>query len=274
MKRLAFCIICIGLIVFALLITAGQAEAQNFANFYGKESEESEAALNSAQTGSLLKEPLEKNDELTELLKTAPMEVGLRDPSNYTLGPTDVIEISVLRHPEFSGEFEINKEGKIQYDYVGDVKVAGLTKDELTNVLTDILSEYIISPDVTVKITAYNSKIVYVIGEVGAPGKIFMQGDVITIREALVQAGLPLLSASTKKCRLITPSEDGKPDIKYVNVFALLYEGDLRENVIMKPGDTLYIPATVMAKAMRVISPVTQPIGSTAGTARSVYPGY
>ena len=100
-----------------------------------------------------------------------------------------------------------------------------------------------------------------------------MRGDTITVREALVQAGLPLLSAKTTQTRLITPSDDGKAERKMVNVHKLLYEGDLRENLVMKPGDTLYIPPTIMAKAMRVISPVTQPINAVGSTGRKVYTG-
>jgi len=222
----------------------------------------------------LLKEPLADP-------KSVPMPVaipstseqGIGDSSRYTLGTNDVIEVTVLRHPEFSNQFVINNEGKIQYDYLGDIKIAGMTKDELKTLLTQRLSEFIITPEVTVKIVAYNSKVVYVIGEVGTPGKIFMRGDTMTVREALVQAGLPLLSASTRKCRLITPAEGGKAEIKYVNVFSLLYEGDLRENLVMKPGDTLYIPATVMSKAMRVISPVAQPISTAVGTGQTVTTG-
>ena len=42
----------------------------------------------------------------------------------------------------------------------------------------------------------------------------------------------------------------------------------------MKPGDTLYIPPTVMAKAMRVIQPVAAPISSGAGAARTVTTGF
>jgi len=195
------------------------------------------------------------------------------DASNYTLGKEDVIEITVLRHAEVSGDFIINNEGKIQYQFIGDIPIEGLKKDEVKVLLTERLSEYIISPDVTVKIIGYNSKIVYVIGEVGSPGKIYMRGDTITVREALVQAGLPLLSGKTTKTRLITPSDTGKPDKKIVDVNKLLYEGDLRENLIMKPGDTLYIPPTVMAKAMRVIQPVAQPINAAGSTGRRIYTG-
>lgn len=198
----------------------------------------------------------------------------IEENSYYTLGEEDVIEISVMRHPEVSGQFIINNEGKIQYEFIGDLKIEGLKKDEVKNLLTQRLSEYIISPNVTVKIVGYNSKIVYVIGEVGNPGKIFMRGDTITVHEALVQAGLPLLSAKTAHSRLITPSLDGHPEKKMVNVHKLLYEGDLRENLVMKPGDTLYVPPTLMAKTMRVLQPVAQPISTAAGTGRTVTTGF
>jgi len=208
------------------------------------------------------------NEEITQQI------IALEESSRYTLGINDVIEIMVLRHPEVSGEYVINSEGAIQYEFVGDIKIDGMTKEEVRKLVAEKLSVYIVSPEVTVKIVEFNSKVVYVIGEVGNPGKIFMRGDTITVREALLEAGLPLLSAAGKKSRLITPSNDGKPELKIVNVEALLYKGDLREDLVMKPGDTLYIPATMMAKAMRVINPVAQPVGTAAGTARTAYPGF
>ncbi len=195
------------------------------------------------------------------------------DDSKYTLGVNDVIEIIVVRHPEVSKQYMINSEGKIQYEFVGDIVVAGLTKAEAKDMLIQRLSTYIVNPEVMIKIVGYNSKVIYVIGEVGSPGKIFMRGDTITIREALLQAGLPTLSASMRKCRLITPDESGNAGQKFVDVFALMYEGDLRENFVMKPGDTLYIPATIMAKAMRVISPVTQPVMAAGSAARPIATG-
>jgi polysaccharide biosynthesis/export protein len=190
--------------------------------------------------------------------------------STYTLGPTDLIDITVLRHPEVSGQYTINMEGKIQYEFVGDLPVSGYTKEQVTEVIAKKLSTYIVNPQVTVKIVGYNSKIVYVVGEVGRPGKIFMRGDTISVREALLDAGLPLLSANTSKASMFTPSDKGKVERRSVNVDDLLYKGDLRQNFVMRPGDTLYLPATFWAKAMRVITPVTQPVGQAASAGRTV----
>jgi len=187
--------------------------------------------------------------------------------STYTLGPDDVITITVMRHPEVSGEYTINKEGKIQYEFAGDVVLAGFTKDQAIDVLAKKLSIYIIKPEINLKITGYNSKIVYVVGEVARPGRIPMHGDTITVRDALLEAGLPLIgSAATDSASIFTPAASGKVDRKKVNVEALLYKGDLRENYILRPGDCLYVPATFLAKAMRAISPVTQPVSEIAGT--------
>lgn len=194
--------------------------------------------------------------------------------SQYTLGATDEIEIKVMRHPEVSGKYEINQEGKIQYEFIGDVKISGLTKEDAEKMVAEKLAEYIISPEVSIKITGYNSKVVYVVGEVGRPGKIFMRGDTISIREALMAAGLPELTGVTRKSRLITPSDKGKGAVKTVDVYALLYEGDLTQNYTMKPGDVIFIPATFLTKAMRAIQPVAAPIGTAAGTGRTVTTGY
>ncbi len=268
-----------------VLMSAGTAvHAQNFSNMAQEDA--SQGAAQGASQGAAQGAVPATTDANQGGLSAAAMAVATPDSlaaiandaapiddSKYTLGVNDVIEIIVVRHPEVSRQYIINSEGKIQYEFVGDVKVAGLTKKEAKDLFVQRLATYIVNPEVMLKIVGYNSKVVYIIGEGGNPGKIFMRGDTITIREALLQAGLPLLTASTRKCRLITPTDIGKAETKYVDVFALIYEGNLKENLVMKPGDTLYVPATIMAKAMRVISPVTQPVVAAGAAARPIAAG-
>jgi len=256
------------LLIAFLLLTVGYSNAQNFA---GDDVEDSRAISSDDELTDEVIEQILINEGIP---LTPPSNLDLEDVSKYTVGIDDVISIKVLRHPEVSGGFLINRDGKIQYEFVGDIEIVGLTKTEIKELLTEKLNKFIISPDITVKITGYNSKVVYIIGEVGRPGKIFMRGDTITIREALVQGGLPLLTAKATNGRLITPSEDGKAKQVKVNVHKLLYEGDLRENLIMQPGDTLYLPPTMLAKALRAIQPVAAPIGTGARTGRTLTTGF
>ena len=198
-----------------------------------------------------------------------------QDPLKYTLGPDDIVQIDVMRHPEFSGTYPINMEGKLQYKFVGDIDVNGLTKKEMEEKIKSIISNFVISPEINVTILEYRSKVIYVLGEVGAPGKYYMRSENIPVREAVVQAGLPTLSAAMRRCRLVTPDKNGKVRTKSVDLYSILYGGDLRRNIDMRPGDVLYVPATIMAKIIRVINPVTSTVGlaaagpSDASTART-----
>ncbi len=189
------------------------------------------------------------------------------ESTTYTLGPDDIIAIDVKRHPEFSGEYKINSEGKIEYKYVGDIVVEGMTKKELKAAMHEILGEYLIEPKIDVKIVAYMSKVFYVVGDVRRPGKFYMRGNTIKVREALMQSGLPTHAAAMRRSRLITPTEETKNNYKTVDVYSLLYEGNLEQNMEMKPGDVLYVPATVIAKMLRIIQPVSDAVAETAGHA-------
>lgn len=185
---------------------------------------------------------------------------GVGEPTRYTLGPDDIIEIIVRRHPEFSGTYSINAEGKIQYKFVGDVEIKGSTKTDVKEKIAKILNKYILTPEVDVTIVEYRSKVIYVIGEVGAPGKYYMRADRISLREAMVQAGLPTLAASMRRTQLIRPDKSGKPFTKTIDIYALLYEGKLHLDIEMLPGDVLVVPATLFAKIARIINPVAGPV--------------
>ncbi len=182
----------------------------------------------------------------------------------YTLGADDVITITVQKHPEVSGTYSVNLEGKIQLDIGGDVYVTGLTKKELEEKIGKLISGYVENPDVSVTIREYRSKVYYVIGEVGRPGKFFMRSESISVREAVVEAGLPTLAAAMRKCRLVTPAKKGKVITKDVDLYGILYGGNLDKNIDMHPGDFLYVPSTVMAKVFRIIAPVSEPVTSAA----------
>jgi len=197
-----------------------------------------------------------------QALKPVTPRSATEEPTRYTLGPDDAIEILVRRHPEFSDKFTINAEGKIQYKFVGDIEIQGMTKTEVKDLITKILAKYIITPEVDVSIMEYRSKVIYVIGEVGRPGKYYMKADVISMREAVIQAGLPTLSAAMRRTTLIRPDKSGKPEQNMVDLYALLYEGKLDLDREMLPGDVVVVPATLFAKIFRVISPIQSTVSS------------
>lgn len=235
-------------------------------------------ATTSTSTNNIIESPTPEKEGYTLAIPSNIAGYQATDPEltdsdlesvKYTLGPDDVIEIVVMRHPEFSGTFPINSEGKIQYKFVGDIDVRGLTKKQVEEKLVKILSNYVVSPEINVTITEYRSKFIFVLGEVGQPGKYYMKSETITVRDAVVTAYLPTTAAAMRKCSLITPDKSGKVKNKAVNIYEILYGGDLRKNIEMHPGDVLYVPSTVMAKVIRVISPVATTVGLASSSADS-----
>jgi polysaccharide biosynthesis/export protein len=206
---------------------------------------------------------------MTESARRTSGEINKFDPLKYTLGPDDEIDIQVMNQPGFSGVYLVSLEGKIQYKFVGDIYVSGMTKAQLEDKIKGIISPYVSNPQVNVMITEFRSKAFYVVGEVGAPGKYFMRADSIPVNEAVVMAGLPTVSAAMRKTQIISPAVRG-PKVRKVNLYTLLYGGDLRENLVLNPGDYLYVPSTVLAKVIRIMSPVSSTIGLAVGPAASV----
>ncbi|MBU1045312.1 MAG: polysaccharide biosynthesis/export family protein [Candidatus Omnitrophica bacterium] len=186
----------------------------------------------------------------------------------YTLGKDDIIEINVRRHPEFSGRFVMAANGKIQYPFVGDISLTGMTKTQAIQKITKVLNEYIETPEVDITIIAYNSKVVYVVGQVAAPGRYSMNAEFMPVRDAVLAAGLPRENiASLRRAVIIRPVEDKKAIVKKVNLLSLLYEGNLKVNYDLQAGDIVYLPSTVLWKVSTVLGQVLQP----AFQATSVY---
>ena len=188
-------------------------------------------------------------------------QTGILGDGPYTLGRDDVIRIEVRGQPEFSGDYVIGFDGRIQYNYIGDVPIAGLTKYEVQQVLEKLLEKYIRVPAITVTIAEYNSKVVYVIGEVNRPGKFVMRGDAIKLREAILAAGLPTHDAALGRVHVIKPDLND-PNIRVINMKRILYKGQLKDDVDLFPGEIVVIPSTVLSKVNdflgSLISPVTR----------------
>jgi len=196
-------------------------------------------------------------------LEIAPQEGVIGEGTHYTLGKDDIVKIEVRNQPEFSGEFVIGPDGNIQYSFVGDIKASGLTKEELREVITKKLQKYMKIPEVSVTILAYLSKFVYILGEVARPGKYPMRGDEVSLRDALVQAGLPTRDAALRRVYVIKPDMT-KPVYKKVDIYKLLYKGLLKDNVTLGPGDLVVVPSTVPSEINRALTNLLSPITRSA----------
>ncbi len=88
---------------------------------------------------------------------------------------------------------------------------------------------------------------VFVMGEVNAPGAYSIQTFNFSVMDALNLAGSPTEDADIKKIRLIRGMTE-KSDILNVNLSRIVSKGDPSDNYKLKKNDILYVPRKGIAK--------------------------
>jgi len=156
--------------------------------------------------------------------------------SEYVLGPEDTVEISVFRQDELKMEGAISSTGRISYHLIGDIEAAGLTQFQLRDKIQQELGRFIKDPRVVVRITEHGSHKIFVLGQVNHPGVYRMKSD-FSLLEGISSAGGITPDAYLGGAYVV---RDGK--ILLVNFLELLEKGNMEENIMLLPGDLVYIP--------------------------------
>ena len=149
------------------------------------------------------------------------LKTGLPD---YVLGTGDMIRIQVYDEEDLYLESRVSDRGTISYPFLGELKVTGLTSNQLAETITSKLrGDYLINPKVSVDILEYRK--FYVNGEVEAPGGYPFQPGV-TVRKAISIAGGFKERASKEKIYVIHEDE---PDVepKQVKLDEFILPGDI-----------------------------------------------
>jgi polysaccharide export outer membrane protein len=107
----------------------------------------------------------------------------------YTIGPQDVLGITVWGQTDLSRDYGVDPDGFIPFPLIGRVKAAGSTPKELAAQLTELLGkDYLVNPQVIVAVKEYLSQKVQVLGAAEKPGVYYLTGPT-TLLEILSRAG-------------------------------------------------------------------------------------
>lgn len=185
--------------------------------------------------------------------------------SDYQIGPSDVLRITVYGHEDLTQTVVVQSDGTFMFPLVGRLTASGDTPGELAQKLTVLLGQgYIRKPEVTVVVQEFKSKNIYVMGAVSRPGTYPMMGS-MTLVEALARAGplSPTAAAEIVVVRppagqetagpIVPPAGDGQPADPAVAVeasraqvikvnLAEIQAGNLESNVALQANDTVFVP--------------------------------
>lgn len=122
----------------------------------------------------------------------APAAPAPADPAQeleYRVGPGDVLELTVFGNDDLSRATTVQTSGAITLPLLGEVPVNGLSVSEVKDKLVTLLArDFLVNPQVEVKVREYNSRFVTVLGEVNSPGRKALRARTRLI-DVLVDAG-------------------------------------------------------------------------------------
>lgn len=167
---------------------------------------------------------------------------GERVVDEYRIGPEDVLEIMVWKNADLSRTVTVRPDGKVSLPLIGDIQASGLSTEELKNVVTQRMKDYIATPEVSVLVSDIKSYFYYILGEVVKPGKYALK-ERLTVLQAVSMAGgfTPFASKNGMAVFRKDPatSTETKFRIRYDDIIS---SEDPKKNLVIQSGDTIVIP--------------------------------
>ena len=173
-------------------------------------------------------------------------------PGPYTVGPGDVLQITVWDHPELAAAlgqpaattrdadaapgFVVDEAGNIQFPYAGVVHVAGDSTETIRHKIVSRISRVYKSPEVTVRITSYRASQIYVDSEVGKPGAQQINDIGMTLTQAIGRAGGFTGAADQGEVTLVRGGTSYP-----INFNEIVKSGHNPNDLVLKPGDMLRV---------------------------------
>jgi polysaccharide export outer membrane protein len=171
---------------------------------------------------------------------TPVVPAGVATPTDYVIGPDDVLTIVFWREQDLSSEVAVRPDGKISLPLLNDIQASGLTPEQLRANLTQAANRYVEDPAVTVVVKAINSRKVFITGQVGKPGPYPLSGPT-TVLQLIAMAGGVLEYAKDERI-VVMRTENGRTVSRRFNYEQVSEGKNLQQNIELKPGDTIVVP--------------------------------
>lgn len=167
--------------------------------------------------------------------------VAVAQDRETTLGPGDIVRISVFQNPDLTTESRVSENGAITFPLIGSVPVGGLSATAAENKISELLRQggFVLQPQVNLLVVQSRSNQVSVLGMVNRPGRYPMDTANSRLTDVLAQAGGT--AATGDDTVILVGTRDGKPVRLLIDLPALFLDEHKSQDVFVQPGDTLYV---------------------------------
>jgi polysaccharide export outer membrane protein len=169
-------------------------------------------------------------------------EISLAEAQStpYLIGPDDVLNIYVWKEPDLIQDVTVLPDGNITFPLIGEIQAQGRTVTELKDSITERLRSFVTAPEVTVIVRQINSRRIYTLGKLNAPGPYPLSAG-MTVIQALSKAG-GFAEWADEKNILVIRREGGEELQHKFNYSQYISGKNLKQNILLKPNDTIVVP--------------------------------
>jgi polysaccharide export outer membrane protein len=184
----------------------------------------------------------------------------------------------ILRNPQVSvglgqfrglqqlrGEHLVRQDGTISLGTYGCVYVTGMTIPQAKHAIEQHLSQFLLDPEISVDVFAYNSKVYYIIADGAGFGQHVFRFPITgkeTVLDAISQIqGLPVV-ASKKHIWVARPAPADHACVQVLPVdwLAITQGGSTATNYQLFPGDRIYIKSDCLIRIDNAIAKLVAPV--------------
>jgi polysaccharide export outer membrane protein len=171
---------------------------------------------------------------------------------SYTLGAGDRIHLDFFSIPEYTGDAQVLADGTLNLPLIGNVSVKGKTLHSAADAIETAYGQLLRNPIVTVSLIRPRPLRVGIAGEVNRPGSYAMslraaEGDAEefqwpTVTQVIQAAGGITQQADVSQIRVQRIQESGELKEINIDLWELLRDADLSQDMPLRDGDNITIP--------------------------------
>ena len=198
--------------------------------------------------------PLSSSPETSQVPGRVPPELSggqmrtAQTVDRYQLSRGDRILVTVFDSEEYTGEHQLFADGTISLPLVGSLRLQGLTLAEAEALIERRLSRVLRRPFTTVRLLEERPINLAITGEVYSPGAYTISlgdaEDIPTLTKAIQLAQGVRLTADIRNIQVLrsNPQTNQVDEVLEADLWRLLEQGDLSQNIVLEDGDSIIIP--------------------------------
>ena len=167
----------------------------------------------------------------------------------YTLGAGDRLQMELFQLPQYSGEFEVQVDGSLSLPLVGNVNIRDLTLEQASAAISQRYGQYLRRPGVTLNLLNRRPLVVGIAGEINRPGAypLSIEGTAFPKLTQLFEVAGGITQSANLREVQIQRQINGRTQVFTTNLWDLINTGNLSQDIVLRDGDSIFIPSTLVS---------------------------